>query len=205
MSRSSDEDRDLVSRCLQDQRKAAETLVRRFSDLVYRSVQHTLAAKHVPFSRPDVEDLHSTIFLKLFEDRCRKLRQYEGRNGCSLAWWVRIVAVRTVLDQLREKGVDALSWRQMKVPLERLPELAEDLGEPEAAVERGERQRMVQMGVEKLPPRDRLFLKLHFEEGLLIAEVAETMGLSLDHAYTIKHRAIQRLKSIVAATPAIAS
>jgi RNA polymerase sigma factor (sigma-70 family) len=205
MSRSSDEDRDLVSRCLQDQRKAAETLVRRFSDLVYRSVQHTLAAKHVPFSRPDVEDLHSTIFLKLFEDRCRKLRQYEGRNGCSLASWVRIVAVRTVLDQLREKGVDALSWRQMKVPLERLPELAEDLGEPEAAVERGERQRMVQMGVEKLPPRDRLFLKLHFEEGLLIAEVAETMGLSLDHAYTIKHRAIQRLKSIVAATPAIAS
>jgi RNA polymerase sigma factor (sigma-70 family) len=118
---------------------------------------------------------------------------------------VRIVAVRTVLDQLREKGVDALSWRQMKVPLERLPELAEDLGEPEAAVERGERQRMVQMGVEKLPPRDRLFLKLHFEEGLLIAEVAETMRLSLDHAYTIKHRAIQRLKSIVAATPAIAS
>jgi RNA polymerase sigma factor (sigma-70 family) len=204
MSRSSDKDRDLVSRCLAGERKAAEMLVRRFSDLVYRSVQHILATKQVSFSRPDVEDLHSTIFLRLFEQGCRKLRQYEGRNGCSLASWVRIVAVRTVLDHLREKGVDALSRRQMKVPLERLPELAGDLVEPETAMERGERERMVQMGVEKLPPRDRLFLRLHLEEGLLIAEVAETMRLSLDHAYTIKHRAIQRLKSIVAsmASPA---
>jgi RNA polymerase sigma factor (sigma-70 family) len=199
------EDRDLVLRCLAGQRKAAEMLVRRFSDLVYRSVQYTLEAKNVPFSRPDVEDLHGTIFLRLFDHGCRKLGQYEGRNGCSLASWVRIVAVRAVLDHLREKGVDALSWRERKVPLERLPELAEDLAGPEAAVERGERKRMVQMGVEKLPPRDRLFLKLHFEEGLLIAEVAETMGLSLDHAYTIKHRAIQRLKSFVASMPSPAS
>jgi RNA polymerase sigma factor (sigma-70 family) len=61
------------------------------------------------------------------------------------------------------------------------------------------------MGVEKLPPRDRLFLRLHFEQGLLIAEVAEAMGLSVDHAYTIKHRAIKRLKSIVASNLATAS
>jgi DNA-directed RNA polymerase specialized sigma24 family protein len=127
MSRSCEEDRELVSQCLAGHRKAAEMLVRRFSDLVYRSVQYALIARHLPFSRHDLEDLHSTIFLRLFEHGCRKLRQYEGRNGCSLASWVRIVAVRAVLDHLREKGVDALSWRERKVPLERLPELAEDL------------------------------------------------------------------------------
>jgi RNA polymerase sigma factor (sigma-70 family) len=205
MSRSCEEDRELVSQCLAGHRKAAEMLVRRFSDLVYRSVQYALIARHLPFSRHDLEDLHSTIFLRLFEHGCRKLRQYEGRNGCSLASWVRMIAVRTVLDHLRERGVDALSRQERKVPLERLPELAGDLGEREAAVERGERERMVQMGVEKLPPRDRLFLRLHFEQGLLIAEVAEAMGLSVDHAYTIKHRAIKRLKSIVASNLATAS
>jgi RNA polymerase sigma-70 factor, ECF subfamily len=205
MSRSSEEDRDLVPRCLAGHGKAAEMLVRKFSDLVYRSVHHTLAAKHVPFGRHDLEDLHSTIFLRLFEHGCRKLGQYEGRNGCSLASWVRMIAVRTVLDHLREKGVDALSRQERKVSLERLPELAGDSEEPEAAVGREERARLVQMGVERLPPRDRLFVKLHFEQGLLIAEVAETMRLSLDHAYTIKHRAIQRLKSIVASMPPTAS
>ena len=205
MSRSPEEDWDLVSRCLAGDKKAAEMLVRRFSDIVYRSVQYALTAKHVPFSRHDLEDLHNAIFLSLFEHGCKKLRHYEGRNGCSLASWLRMIAVRTVLDHLRQKGVDALSRQQRKVPLESLPELAGDLREPEATVERGERERMVQLGVEKLSPRDRLFFKLHFEQGLSIAEVAETMRLSLDHAYTIKHRAIQRLKSLVVSTPDTAS
>jgi DNA-directed RNA polymerase specialized sigma24 family protein len=41
-------------------------------------------------------------------------------------------------------------------------------------------------------------MKLHVDHALSIAEIAETMQLSISNAYTVKHRAIQRLKSHVA-------
>ena len=202
MNRSCEEDRNLVARCVAGDGRGAEILVRRYSDMVYRSVQYTLTVRHVPFTRYDLEDLHNTVFLNLFERGRRRLAQYQGRNGCSLASWIRLITVRTVLDHLREKGVDALSWQQRKTPLERLPELAAEGTESRTGAGKEEWERLVQIGLEKLPPRDRLFMKLHFDEGLSIAEVAETMQLSVDHAYTIKHRAIARLKSRIASTPA---
>lgn len=196
-----EEDRQLLSKCFSGDRKASETLVRRFSDLVYRSVQYALMVKYVSFNRHDVEDLHNTVFLRLFEQGCKKLRQYEGENGCSLASWIRMIAVHTVLDHLRKKGVDAMVWQKKRIPLEKLEELrAEDI-EYGAQIEREEQERLLQLGMERLPPRDRLFIKLHFDRELTIAETAEAMQLSIGNAYAVKHRAIQRLKShVVSAT-----
>jgi len=191
-------DRQLLSRCLSGDRKASESLVRRFSNLVYGSVQYTLMAKHVSFSRQDLEDLHNTVFLRLFEGGCKKLRQYQGKNGCSLASWIRMIAVRTVLDHLRKKGVDAMVWQKRRIPLEALPELKADEAECGAQIEQAQQGRLLQDGMLRLPPRDRLFIKLHFDQGLSVAEVAEAMHLSIGNAYTVKHRAIQRLKSHVA-------
>lgn len=205
MNRSSEKDRRLLSRCLSGDRKASETLVRRFSGLVYQSVQYTLMAKDVSFNRHDLEDLHNTVFLRLFEQGCKKIRQYQGRNGCSLASWIRMIAVRTVLDHLRKKGVDIMGWQKKRITLEELPELKADGVEFEAQIEKAEQGRLLQDGMQRLPPRDRLFIKLHFDQGLSVAEVAEAMQLSIDNAYTVKHRAIQRLKSHVALATNIGS
>jgi RNA polymerase sigma factor (sigma-70 family) len=198
MNRSPEEDRRLLSRCLSGDSRASEALVRRSSDLVYRSVQYTLLVKHVRFNRHDLEDLHNTVFLRLFDHGCRKLKQYQGRNGLSLASWIRMIAVRTVLDHLRKRGIDTMVSQKERISLEKLPELkAEDI-EFGALTEKADQERVLQAGIRRLPPRDRLFIKLHFEQGLAVGEVAEAMQLSIGNAYTIKHRAIQRLKSHVA-------
>ncbi len=198
MNRSFQEDRELLSRCLAGNRMASETLVRRFSDLVYRSVQYTLMTWHVSFNRHDLEDLHNTVFLRLFEQGCRKLRQYKGKNGCALASWIRMIAVRTVLDHLRKKGVDAIGQQKKRIPLEGLPELRSDEVDVGAQIEKVEQGRLLQKAMQRLLPRDRMFMKLHFNHGLSIGEVAEIMQLSISNAYTLKHRTIQRLKSHVA-------
>lgn len=198
MNRSIEEDRQLLSKCLSGDRNASEELVRRFSDLVYRFVQYTLMAKHVSYNKHDLEDLHNTIFLRLFEKDCRKLRQYQGKNGCSLTSWIRMIAVRTVLDHLRKKGVDAMVWQQKRVPLDKIQELKADGAEIETQFDKAEQMRLLQIVTEKLPPRDKLFIKLYFDQGLSVTEVAEIMHLSAGNAYTIKHRAIQKLKAQVA-------
>jgi len=191
------EDGRILSRCLSGDRKAAELFVQKFSDLVYRSVQHALRVKDIPYGKADVEDLHNTVFLELFDKGCKKLRQYEGRNGCSLASWIRLIAVRTVLNHLRKKGVDAIVSRKQKVPLEDVPELQADEIGAGSALESAERERLLEDGVRRLPPRDRLFMKLHFHQGLPLPDVAAAMQISVRNAYIVKHRAIQKLKTLV--------
>ena len=197
MKHSSEKNRPLLSGCLAGDRKAYETFVRRFSDPVYRAVQYAFKVKYVSYNASDLEDLHNTVFLCLFENRCKKLRQYQGKNGCSLATWIRIVTVRTVLNHLRKKGIDSMAWQTKRIPLEDLPELKSDGAGPWALMEKAEQERLLQDGIRNLSPRDRLFMRLHFEMGLSLEEVAETMDFSIENAYSVKHRAIQRLKSYV--------
>jgi len=197
MNRSLEEDRRLLSRCIAGDRSASEAFVKKFSGLIYRSVQHTLIIKEVAFNKQDLEDLHNTVFLQLFENKSKKLRQYQGKNGCSLASWIRLVAVRIVLNHLRRKGLDDISWKKKQIRLEDLSDLKETDRDAGALIEWVEQERLLQNGILNLSPRDRLFMRLHLERGLPIQEVAETMGLSIQNAYTVKTRTIQRLKSHV--------
>lgn len=195
MRPSFDEDRRLISECLSGDRGAWETVVRRFSNLVYQTARTTFIAKQTPFSRQDLEDLHNTVFLGLFEQDCAKLRLYQGRNGCTLASWIRIVTVRMVLNHLRKRGVDGLLWERKKVPVEELSWLrGEDQG-PLALMESAEQEELVHEGMKSLAPRDRLFMKLHIDQGLPVEEVAEALRISVQNAYVVKHRAVERLRT----------
>jgi RNA polymerase sigma-70 factor, ECF subfamily len=190
-------DKDLIAGCVSGRNNALEELVSRYSDPVYRVVQYTFKARNISYSQQDLEDLHNTVFLDLFEKQCRKLRQYKGKNGCSLHSWIRMITVRTVIDHLRKGGVDALGWQKNDLPDEFVESLRPEQPQPWADIDRADQWSLVQNGMKDLLPRDRLFLKLHFLERLSIGEVAEIMGLSESNAHSLKHRAIKRLKEKV--------
>jgi DNA-directed RNA polymerase specialized sigma24 family protein len=40
-------------------------------------------------------------------------------------------------------------------------------------------------------------MKLHIDQGLPVEDVASALGISVQNAYTVKHRAIQRLRAYV--------
>ena len=197
MNPSDKEDRQILSRCIAGDRAASEEFVKRFSGLVYWSVKNTLVLKHVRFTDDDLADIHNTIFLNLFDRQHKKLRQFKGDRGCSLASWIRTVAVRLTLNHLRNKGPDGIEGRDRLVPLEDLHDLKTDDESPWERLEKSEKKRMFTEGVQTLPPRERFFLKLHFEQELPISQVAEMMRITPQNAYTIKHRAIQKLKTYV--------
>jgi RNA polymerase sigma-70 factor (ECF subfamily) len=198
MNASLHEDRNLLVKCFSGDRKAGEDLVRRFSNLVYQAVQHSFIARHVPHTSEDIEDLHNTVFLHLFEHGCKKLRQYKGKNGCSLATWIRLIAVRTVLDHFRKKEVEVAIRPKMKIPLDEVYGLKQGGKDVLTLLEQAEKERLIREGMEKLPPRDRLFMRLHLDQGLSVPEVAAAMQISLENAHTIKHRAVRKLKAQVA-------
>jgi RNA polymerase sigma-70 factor, ECF subfamily len=198
MTPSREEDRHLASRCASGEREALESLVNRFSNLIYHAVKQTLVLKRVPHTRQDLEDLHGSVFLQLLDKGCRKLGQYRGTNGCSLASWIRLIAVRTVLNHLRAQGMDSFSWGERRSAIEDLhDEMAAEGDDVSRNVEKEEELRMVKEGIHRLPTKEKLLMRLHIEKGLALDAVADVMHLNLQNAYTIKHRAVKRLRSLI--------
>jgi len=193
------DDADLRLKCIAGDRNAAEEFVRRYSDLVYRTVQYTLRNRQAPYTPDDVSDLHNTVFLNLFENDCKKLAQFEGRNGCSLATWVRLVALRIVLNQLRKRGLDSIACRREMVGLDCIRELSDETAGVLAMLEKADQVKMLRHAIRSLPAKYRLFCKLHFDHELTAPEIAKTMRISIDNVYTVKHRTIKNLKAYVTA------
>ncbi len=190
-------DSELVAGCVRQDRTALEQLVMKFSDPVYRSIQYTCKARNIPYSIQDLEDMHNSVFLSLFENRCKKLSQFKGKNGCSLHTWIRLITVRAVIDHLRKQGKDAVSHRHEGIETELLNNIRGDSPDVLEEIDKKESIALIQKGMRQLPPRETLFLKLFFQDNLTIYEIAQIMNITEENAYSIKHRAIKRLREAV--------
>ena len=186
---SPEEERQLLYECIICGKK--EKLVQQYWNPVYHIVRKTLTMKNVHFTHEDIEDLRNEVFVKLFDRGCRRLRQYREELGHGLAGWIALIANRTVLNYLRKKGFNSLSRKNTRVPIEEIPDLKHKNNRLEVMEER----RIIQDAMEKLPSRDRLVLKLHYYHELSLPEVASLIHTSVGAIYTIKFRAIERLRA----------
>lgn len=189
-------DQSIFIGCCTGDKADQEVFIRRFSNLVYSTALRTYKAKGCECSNQDLDDLHNTVFMRLLERRCKRLRQFKGKNGCSLASWIRVITVRTVIDHLRQSR-DALSHPSKLDSDETLTRLQADVPEPWKRLDTLEQKRMLYKAMESLRPRDRLILKLHCLKEVSIREVAGILKVSENNAYSLKHRAIQRLKTTI--------
>jgi RNA polymerase sigma factor (sigma-70 family) len=193
------DDKILRDGCINGDKNAAERFVVTYSDAVYRGVQSTLRSRGVPHAVDDLKDIHNSVFLQIFEKNCRKLRQFKGTNNCSLKTWVRVITVRATLNFIRKRGYDGLADQRKAVDIDALQDLQDRGQSPLQHLEQVEQWRLLESAMQVLPPRDRLFMRLHLEKGLSVPEVASAMRLSVNNAHTVKHRVIARLRDHVRA------
>jgi len=93
--------------------------------------------------------------------------------------------------------MDAIGWQKRRLALDDIAELRGESEETWVVMERSEQERLLDEGIQQLAPRDKLFVKLHFERGYSVEEIAETMQLTTQNIYTLKHRVVQRIKDYV--------
>jgi RNA polymerase sigma factor (sigma-70 family) len=191
-----EEDRRLIKGCLDGDSKRLEEFIRIYSPLIYRYVQQTLTSSTIPFDEEDLKEHHNSVFVLLLEHKCKKLEQFKGQNGCSLASWVRLITCRTVLNKLREESGDA-NWVEYRLPIEEAADVLYDELSAMEYMELEEKKRFIRDCIKKLGSRDRLFLKLHVEQDLPVPKVARIMQMSSDNAHTLRYRAFDRLKKMV--------
>jgi RNA polymerase sigma-B factor len=81
-----------------------------------------------------------------------------------------------------------------------LDDLAGAVGSEDRRFESVEDRSVIESGMRALPERERLILKLRFEDELLQHEIAERIGISQMHVSRLLRRALDRLRTIAEAS-----
>lgn len=68
---------------------------------------------------------------------------------------------------------------------------------PEAAAELNERERIVWSLVDRLPPRERLVVRLYYQDGMLQREIGKVLGVNEPRICHLRTKALERLRRML--------
>ena len=173
--------------------KAAERLVAAYAPTVRAAVARYLAL-HGRSGSALADDLTHDVFLALCGDGGRKLRQFQGRNGCSFAGWLRVVAVRLTIDFLRRERRLLSLDDETPAMNEARRALRSDSPDPEEVLQGSEMLARLEDAMGRLGPKDRLLMEVHVLRGVPLQDVATLLGVSPNAAYVRKSRVLDRLR-----------
>lgn len=186
----------LLAQCYAGHPGAEERLVTAYAPIVRAAIARYLAM-HRHRGSDLADDLTHEVFLALFDDDGRKLRQFEGRNGCSFASWLRVVAVRVTIDFLRrERRLQSLDDGTPAMNQTRRALRSPNPG-PEEAVQGLEMLARLEDAMSRLGPKDRLLVEIHVLRGVPLQETAGLLAVSPNAAYVRKSRVLERLRRLL--------
>ena len=151
------EDLQVLQACLSGGPEERDAFARHFAPLVSGIVRDA--------------DLAQEVFLALFENDCRRLRQFDPAKGNAGAW------IALIARQVASKRAERPSG----------PPLPERLEAPE-------RPPSLKEALLNLPPREGLCLALLYDQGLTGREAAAILGVSRQTLYDIRERALEKLR-----------
>ncbi len=190
-------EKELLTRCLDGDKQAWDDFVLKYSRLVRHSLFHTLGDKNPRIQSDTVDDLHQDVFASLMENNSKKMRQFRGENGCSLASWIRLIAVRKARDYLR-KNPPVISIEQNPDGVENFGRSGEEPN-PESETSRQEYLEIMREALKRLHPRHQLFVELFYRRELDVDEISQIMNLTPNGVHQLHHRVKDRVREILQA------
>jgi RNA polymerase sigma factor (sigma-70 family) len=190
------DDSELLQSCIRGDKQAWNLFVDTYSRLVYKYIYSTFKARGR--NLPDegrLADIFQEIFLSLIKDNSRKLRSFRGRNGCTLASWLRQVVINATLDYMRKE--------RLIIPLQELSSddeilLAQMLEEGSSASANKAVLKEKFSGltdcIQGLETDEKYFLGMHLDMGLTLEELREYFKLTRGAIDMRKARIVNRLK-----------
>lgn len=159
----------------------------------------------------DAMDAYAWMLEQLRADDLHRLRAYTSERQCKFTTWLVVVARRLCLDHHRHRygradGPDPVQKQALAVR-RRLVDLVtedvdpealthSDVGNPEAEFVANELDGTLAAAVGSLAPRDRLLIKLRFDDDLSAREIAQVMGFpSTFHVYRQLKRLLATLRT----------
>jgi len=190
------DDLEFVQRCIKGDKASWDDFVERYSRLIYNYIYAILRSKGLESELYDcIQDAYQDVFLSLLKDGCRKLRNYDARNGCSLASWLRIITINHTIDFLKkEKKLISLDSE----PGEELSLKDSLVTQPYSGrhdlMESEEKSLDLKECIERLDQEDKYFLELHLNQDISLEKVKDILRINRGAADMRKSRIVERLK-----------
>ena len=189
-----DKERTLVTGCVNGQKAVWEAFVLHYSALVYHTIKKTFSLYHTEPRTEQIEDLYQDFFLCILRDDFKKLRQFKGDRGCSLASWLRIVATRLTIDFLRRGEPTHVAATKDSASNQPDP--------PDSLIDR-EYERFLFEALQSLPARDQLLVDLCYRQSVPPQEIAGILKISVPAFYTQKSRILAKFRELFSKTGAL--
>jgi RNA polymerase sigma-70 factor (ECF subfamily) len=174
-------DEELIQKIIDRDDLSFKSLVDQYQHLVVNVCYNLIG------NRQDAEDVAQEVFLQVYKSA------QTFRHEAKISTWLYRIAVNRSLNFIRDKK--RFGWlRSLSSLLEedrkRATEVpASDSDRPDVALEKKERNVIVQKAIDSLPEKQRTAFVLHTYEGLPYREITEVLGLSLSSVESLIHRA----------------
>ena len=183
-----EQERSLLAGCLNGEKAAWDGFVVQYSNLVYHTIKKTLILHHAEPRADLVEDLYQEFFFSLLRHEYKKLRQFRGAHGCSLASWLRLLTARLTIDFLRKQAPTAG---------EVAGTMSRHSPDPAEPLINKQQERLLNQAIQILSPRDRILVDLCYRQGLVTEEIAAILKASVAAVYTQKSRVLDKIREIL--------
>jgi RNA polymerase sigma factor (sigma-70 family) len=190
-------DLEFVQRCVTGDKLAWNQFVDKYSRLIYKYIHSVLnsTGNEAAFSQDNISDLFQEIFLSLIEDDFRKLKSFQGKNGCSLASWLRQIAINRTIDYMRQlRPLVSIDAENNEVGSSLKEVLADDAINLADALVTQERLVQLKDCIDSLNTEDKYFLELYINQGLGLEKLKDILRLERGAVDMRKSRIIDRLK-----------
>lgn len=188
------DDLEFVQRCVQGDRQSWEEFVEKYSRLIYNYIHSISETKSSPLTQENINDIFQEIFLSLVADNFKKLRSFKAKNGCSLASWLRVIAINSTIDYIRT----AKTAVSIDEEVENAPSLKDVLADESVSASESlvmkEKLRSLKDCIEKLEVQDKYFLELYINMGFSLEEIKDSLRVSRGSVDMRKSRIIDRLR-----------
>lgn len=184
------EERQVVDRCIRGEARAWELLVDQYGPAIYDAAGFTLRRVLGAAQDEDIENVYQGVLLGLCDKNFHRLKLFQGRS--SLKTWLTSVTCRFSLNYIRtEKRKGSLK----NAPLD--DEAAAEIPDRDRLFpSNAEERERIHAALEKLPPRDRLLLKLCYFDGLSYKAISDVMKIPVNSISPFLTRAKESLRKL---------
>jgi RNA polymerase sigma-70 factor (ECF subfamily) len=153
-----------------------------------------MSVKGCSISTEQTEDIFQEIFQALIKDNYKKLSTYQGKNGCTLASWLRQVTINFTIDYLRKLkpilSLDAEDDEGFTLG-DTLKDFSPGVIE---FINDQDRRKTLRECISLLESNDQYFLELFLNQRLTLDEIKDHFKVSRGAVDMRKGRIFQRLQ-----------
>jgi RNA polymerase sigma factor (sigma-70 family) len=190
------EDNVLLAACITGDPTALAAFVQRFELYVRHIVGRTVRRYTSNIDSTVLDDLCQEVFVALFEKDRRRLRLFEGRNGCPLRAWIRVIAMRTTVSRMRRwKNHSQLPSEDSDRGSTKMVDDGPDALQLLAAEADQNRKAQLLNLAECLSPEDRELIELIYVHEMSVPAITEKLRIRRGALYMRKNRALTRLRN----------